>query len=51
MGSLAACGRTAGEVHSIGWHIVRCPKNRKRVLVGDVATRLVKFLQENALER
>jgi putative transposase len=37
MGSLSEYGRTAGAVHSIGWHLVWCPKYRKRVLVGAVA--------------
>ena len=40
VGSLSEYRRSAGAVHSIGWHIVWCPKYRRRVLVGPVADRL-----------
>lgn len=43
--------RTAGAVHSIGWHIVWCPKYRKQVLVGSVAERLEELLAVKAAEQ
>jgi putative transposase len=51
MGSLSEYKRTAGAVHSIGWHIVWCPKYRKRLLVNDVATRLRVLLYDKCEER
>lgn len=51
MGSLSEYGRTAGAVHSIGWHIVWCPKYRRPVLVGEVADRLKALLGEKTAER
>jgi REP-associated tyrosine transposase len=51
MGSLSEYGRTAGAAHSIGWHIVWCPKSRKRVLVGEAADRLKTLLCETAADR
>jgi putative transposase len=51
IGSLSEYGRTAGAVHTIGWHLVWCPKYRKKVLVGDVAVRLVEVLRAKATER
>jgi putative transposase len=50
MGSLSEYGRTAGAVHSIGWHLVWCSKYRKKVLVGEVATRLEQLLRAKAGE-
>jgi putative transposase len=43
--------RTAGAVHSIGWHIVWCPKYRKHVLVDAVADRLRELMASKADER
>lgn len=50
MGSLSEYERTTGAVHSIGYHIVWCPKYRKRVLVGPVAVRLKELLEQKASE-
>ncbi len=50
VGSLSEYEATAGAVHSLGYHIVWCPKYRKRVLVGSVAARLVVLLNEKAAE-
>lgn len=38
--------RTA--VYNIGYHLIWCPKYRRNVLVGDVATRLEELLKEKA---
>lgn len=46
--SLSEYGRSAGGVHSLGYHVVGCPKCRKRVLVGAVADRLRGLLAEKA---
>jgi putative transposase len=51
VGSLSEYRRFAGAVHSIGWHIVWCPKYRKRVLVGPVADRLRELLSAKAAGR
>lgn len=51
MGSLSEYQRSAGAVHSIGWHMVWCPKYRKRVLVGPVADRLRELIHSKAEER
>lgn len=51
MGSLSEYQRSAGAVHSIGWHLVWCPKYRKRVLVGPVAERLRELIHAKAEER
>ena len=51
MGSLSVYERSAGAVHSIGWHIVWCPKYHKLVLVGPVKGRLVELLEAKAGER
>lgn len=48
--SLSEYGRTAGAVHSIGWHLVWCPKYRMKVLVGPVAKRLEELLQARAAQ-
>lgn len=50
MGSLNEYERTAGAVHSLGYHIVWCPKYRKPVLVGPVADRLKELLEAKAAE-
>jgi hypothetical protein len=36
VGSLSEYGRAAEPVHSIGWHVVWCPKDGKKLLVGKV---------------
>ena len=51
MSSLSEYGYTAGAVHSIGWHIVWCPKYRKKILVGLVAERLRELLVAKAEEQ
>ena len=51
MGSLSAYEKTAGAVHSIGWHLVWCPKYRKKVLVDDVARRCEEVLRTTAGNR
>jgi Transposase and inactivated derivatives len=48
VGSLAEYGRSAGAVHSIGWHVVWCPKYGKKVLVGTVAQRLGELIHAGA---
>jgi putative transposase len=50
MGTLSEYEATAGAVHSLGYHIVWCPKYRKRVLVGPVAVRLRELLETKAAE-
>ena len=50
MGSLSEYETTAAAVHSLGYHIVWCPKYRKRVLVGPVAVRLTELLHAKAVE-
>jgi putative transposase len=35
-------------VYNIGYHIIWCPKYRRKVLVGDVQARLEQLLQEKA---
>ncbi|MHB1533762.1 MAG: IS200/IS605 family transposase [Acidimicrobiales bacterium] len=42
--------RSAGGVTSLGLHVVWCPKYRKRVLGGRVATRLNELLDEIAAD-
>jgi putative transposase len=37
-------------VFNIGYHIIWCPKYRRKVLVGDVATRLDVLLRAKAIE-
>lgn len=41
----------SGAVYSLGYHLVWCPKYRKRVLVGQVESRLKDLLAERCLER
>jgi putative transposase len=51
VGSLSEYRRSAGAVHSIGWHIVWCPTYRRRVLVGPGADRLHEVLLAKAAGR
>lgn len=51
VGSLSEYQRSAGAVHSIGWHLVWCSKYGKRVFVGPVAGRLRGLLLAKAVER
>jgi putative transposase len=39
-------GKTAGAVHSLGYHVVWCPKYRRKVLVGRVADRMRELVVE-----
>lgn len=39
-----------GGVYDLGYHVVWCPKYRRPVLTDQVATRLVKLLEEKAAE-
>jgi putative transposase len=50
MGSLSEYGRTAGAVHSLGYHLVWCPKYRRPVLVGRVAERLGELIGAKCAE-
>jgi len=51
MVSLRGYGRTAGAVHSIGLHLVWCPKYRRPVLEGRVAERLRGLIRAKCAER
>jgi len=51
MVSLRGYGRTAGAVHSIGLHLVWCPKYRRPVLGGRVAERLRGLIKAKCAER
>lgn len=51
MPSLSEYQSNTGAVHSIGWHIVWCPKYRKRVLVDSVSDRLKELLYQKAEEK
>jgi putative transposase len=51
MASLSEYGRTAGAVHSIGLHLVWCPKYRRPVLEGQVADRLHTLIGAKCAER
>ncbi len=51
VGSLSEYRRTVGAVHSLGYHIVWCPKYRKRVLSGPVADRLRELIAEKCTEQ
>lgn len=42
--------KSAGGVHALQYHFVWCPKYRRGVLVGEVATELEKLLREKAFE-
>jgi putative transposase len=39
----------AGAVFNLNYHIVFCPKYRRKVLVGDIETRLKELLHEKAV--
>jgi len=43
--------KNAGAVFNIKFHIVWCPKYRRKVLTGEIADRLVELLYEKAAER
>ena len=49
--SLSEYRRSAGSVHSLGFHLVWCPKYRRPVLVGAVATRLRALIAAKCAER
>jgi putative transposase len=51
MGSLSEYGRTAGAVHSLGYHLVWCPKYRRPVLGGRVAVRLRELIAAKCAEQ
>ena len=51
MASLSGYGRTSGAVHSIGLHLVWCPKYRRPVLAGRVAERLRSLIKAKCAER
>ena len=51
MTRLSVYERTAGAVHSLGYHVVWCPKYRRPVLTGRVADRLRELLYAKADER
>ena len=51
MASFRGYGRTAGAVHSIGMHLVWCPKYRRPVLEGRVADRLRSLIETKCAER
>jgi putative transposase len=40
--------RSNTTVYNIGYHLIWCPKYRRKVLVGDVEARLKQLLQEKA---
>lgn len=39
------------KVYLVNYHLVRCPKRRKKVLVGEVKTRLEQIIREVAKEK
>ena len=43
--------RNSGAVYRLGYHLVWCPKYRKRVLFGQVETRLKELIRERCAER
>ena len=51
MGSLSEYRRTVGAVHSLGYHVVWCPKYRKNVLYGVVKDRLVELIDAKCAEQ
>ena len=51
MASLGEYGRTAGAVHSIGFHLVWCSKYRRPVLEDRVADRLRSLIEAKCNER
>jgi len=40
--------RSAAAVYNIGYHLIWCPKYRRKVLVGEVAERLKELLLQKA---
>jgi putative transposase len=42
--------RNAGSVHSLKYHLVWCPKYRRKVLVGEIAEELRSLLYQKAQE-
>jgi len=42
--------RSATTVYNIGYHLIWCPKYRRRVLAGEVAERLKELLLQKARE-
>lgn len=42
--------RTKGAVYNINYHLVWCPKYRRKVLTGEVATRLGEILKGTAAQ-
>jgi len=42
--------RSATTVYNIGYHLIWCPKYRRKVLVGEVAERLKELLFQKAQE-
>jgi putative transposase len=48
MGNLSEYEKTTGCIHSLGYHIVWCPKYRKPVLTGTVRDDLKNILQQVA---
>ena len=42
------CTRSNTTVYNIGYHLIWCPKYRRKVLIGDVEARLKQLLQEKA---
>jgi putative transposase len=51
MASLGEYVRTSGAVHSIGLHLVWCPKYRRPVLVGPVVDRLRSLIHAKCAEQ
>lgn len=49
--ALSEYQRTAGAVHSLGYHVVWCPKYRRGVLAGQVEVRLRELLEVKAAEQ
>ncbi len=39
------------KVYLINYHLIWCPKRRKKVLVGDIKTRLEQIIREVAIEK
>ena len=50
VGTDSRYSKNAGAVFSLKYHIVWCPKNRKKVLVGDVEIRLKNVLYATAAQ-
>ncbi|WP_412102921.1 transposase [Plantactinospora sp. KLBMP9567] len=42
---------STGGVHNLGYHVVRCPKYRRPVLTGPVATRFDELIRAKCDER